>query len=111
MAVQVSTAALDLLAKTAEMERMVFQGVADPLATLAPLVLPVKTARTAFAGQLVFPAKVVSTERTAAMVWMVIPGCLDETAATAVTAMTAEMVLLVQKEIRVTLVLRALLES
>ncbi len=42
---------------------------------------------------------------------MVIPGCLDETAATAVTAMTAEMVLLVQKEIRVTLVLRALLES
>ncbi len=68
MAVQVSTAALDLLAKTAEMERMVYQGVAGPLATLAPLVLPVKTARTAFAGQLVFQAKVVSTERTAAMV-------------------------------------------
>jgi hypothetical protein len=41
MAAQVLTVYPDLPAKTAETERMVFPGVADPLATLVPGELPV----------------------------------------------------------------------
>jgi len=109
MAAQVLTVYPDLPAKTAETERMVFPGVADPLATLVPRELPVKTARTASAGRWALQVRAVSTARTAktaVMVQTVIPVCPDVTAATAATVMTAKMELLVPREIRATLVPR-----
>jgi len=109
MAAQVLTVDPDLPAKTAETERMVFPGVADPLATLVPGEFPVKTARTASAGRWALQARTVSrarTARTGAMVQTVILVWPDVTGATAATAMTAEMGLLVPREIRATLVPR-----
>jgi len=112
MAVLVSTASLDLPAKTEETERMVFRVNAAPTASLAPKVSPVKTARTARAGLWALQATVVSMARTARMGAMVSTAtlvCRVVTAAMAVMAMTVQTGLLVPRATRATLVPRVLL--
>jgi hypothetical protein len=110
--VLVLMAAPDLLAKTAEMEKMVAEGVVGLLASQVSPVIPVKMAKMADLvrwASLVRTASMARMAGTAVMVSMAILACQAEMDATVVTALPEKSALLVPKVMSATLDLKVLL--